>query len=167
MIDDPYTLERRLCDDRGWVSRVFTDPPNAFDSTLTYLQQLNNLRAHTGLEPVYEEFMCTGSAHLANEHIRCTSPVHAAQAAVKIKNGDVGEAIKIVDESRATHVKWRDWLVAAQAHKEKHGTDEFVCGEADCTQDHNYDVLIAGDLAHHLERIEAYDKVLNVLRTLT
>ncbi len=75
---DPYTMEARLCDDAGMVSDVPVEPDNPFDSELTYLKQLNNLRGHTGLPPYDgEPFRCTGSAHLAREHIRCTSLAHA------------------------------------------------------------------------------------------
>lgn len=74
---DPYTTEHRLCDDRGYVSDEPVQEPNPFDPDLTYRKQLNNLRGHTGLPP-YEgaPFPCTGSAHLAREHIRCTNPIH-------------------------------------------------------------------------------------------
>jgi hypothetical protein len=58
MTPDPYTLKRRLYP---------VEEPNAFD---------NNLRAHTGLKAVEQPFRCTGHAHLAGEHIRCTSPAH-------------------------------------------------------------------------------------------
>lgn len=76
MSDDPFTLEARLCDDDGMVSHERT-PPNAFDAELTYMKQLNNLRAVSGHGPYEgEPFHCTGSAHLAHEHIRCTSPAH-------------------------------------------------------------------------------------------
>jgi hypothetical protein len=74
---DPYTLERRLCDDDGVVSHATVAEPNLFDPALTYLKQINNLRSHTGHPPVAEPFHCTGHAHLAAEHIRCTSPAHS------------------------------------------------------------------------------------------
>jgi hypothetical protein len=81
---DPYTMEVRLCDDTGLVSneRVEPDSPGtAFDPDLTYLKLLNNLRAHNAnldARKPYdgEPFVCTGSAHLAGQHIRCTSPAH-------------------------------------------------------------------------------------------
>jgi hypothetical protein len=71
---DPYTSEQRLCDDGGMVSAEPTD------RVLTYLDRLNDLRALTGLPRVTEGFACTGSAHLAGEHIRCTSPAHIVPA---------------------------------------------------------------------------------------
>jgi hypothetical protein len=49
--------------------------------TLTYLDVLNNLRRHTAygdFKPIIEPFVCTGHAHLAGEHILCTSPAHKA-----------------------------------------------------------------------------------------
>lgn len=74
-----YTLEMRLCDDDGMVSRAQTEHGV---TGLTYLDVLNNLRAHTSPQGehkrIEEPFACTGSAHLAGEHIRCTSPAHAA-----------------------------------------------------------------------------------------
>lgn len=81
---DPYTLEVRLCDDAGLVSNERVEPGSpgtVLDPDLTYMKLLNNLRArnrnpdarkpYTG-----EPFVCTGSAHLAGEHIRCTGPAH-------------------------------------------------------------------------------------------
>lgn len=70
----------RLCDRNGMVSDEPVEPGShgtEFDSDLTYLRLLNNLRAHTGLAPVAEPFHCTGSAHLAGMVFRCTSPAHA------------------------------------------------------------------------------------------
>ncbi len=80
MIIDPYTSEARLCDDAGMVSdeRVTPGAPGTtFDPGLTYLRLMNNLRARTGLAP-YEgpPIGCTGSVHLAGEHMRCTNPIH-------------------------------------------------------------------------------------------
>lgn len=89
-MSDPYTMEVRLCDDAGMVSKKPVDPPNAFDPELTYLKQLNNLRFRThGMrggraDPVTEPFACTGSAHQAGEHIRCTSPAHTAGAEARL-----------------------------------------------------------------------------------
>jgi hypothetical protein len=74
---DPYTGEVRLCDDSGMVSRERKEPPNLFKPELTYLEGLNNMRAVEGMAPVDEPFSCTGSAHLAHGHWRCTSPYHA------------------------------------------------------------------------------------------
>lgn len=73
---DPYTTEARLCDDRGLISDEPVDMVSAAPG-LTYRRLLNNLRSHTGLPP-YDgaPVVCTGSAHLAREHIRCTSPAH-------------------------------------------------------------------------------------------
>jgi hypothetical protein len=80
-MNDPYTAEAPLCDDTGTVSDLPVTPANAFDPDLTYRRQLNNLRAHAGLQP-YEgpAFRCTGSAHLAGQHIRCGRPMHVQSA---------------------------------------------------------------------------------------
>lgn len=76
-MDDDFTMQRRLCDNYGVVSDVrIPGSPNLFDPELTYLRQINNLRAHSGHPPVEAPFACTGSAHLAGEHIYCTSPAH-------------------------------------------------------------------------------------------
>ena len=76
---DPFTMATRMCDDDGMVSAtVATDMQGLANpelQRLTYLDKVNNMRRHTGLRPV-EPFACTGSAHLAGEHIRCTSPAH-------------------------------------------------------------------------------------------
>lgn len=59
---DPYTMELRLCDDYGMVSGK-------------YIDILNNLRALGGHDPYNgKPFACTGDAHLAHNHIKCTSP---------------------------------------------------------------------------------------------
>lgn len=79
-----FTMELRLCDDRGLVSDKPVEPGSpgtAFDPALTYRKLLNNLRARNGNPDARgpyegEPFQCTGSAHLAGEHIRCTSPAH-------------------------------------------------------------------------------------------
>lgn len=70
--DDPYTMDLRLCDDNGLVS---DEPVDGKDGNRSYLYQLNVMkpadRQWTG-----GAFACTGHAHLAGEHIRCTSPAH-------------------------------------------------------------------------------------------
>lgn len=84
---EDYTLYLRLCDDDGWVSH---QPADAFGAKVviqggTYLERLNNLRAltapHGEHKPVPAPFVCTGSAHLADEHIKCTSVAHHKSAA--------------------------------------------------------------------------------------
>jgi hypothetical protein len=57
-------MDLRLCDDAGMVAGK-------------YLDVLNRLRGLSGKQP-YEgkPFPCTGSAHLAGEHIRCVSTAH-------------------------------------------------------------------------------------------
>jgi hypothetical protein len=86
MVDlDPYTLRLRLCDDSGMVSY---EPSDSIMKLVvvpgeTYLDRLNNLREMTwpkrAHDPVTEPFACTGSTHLAGEHIKCTSPAHRAK----------------------------------------------------------------------------------------
>lgn len=75
-----YTMDARLCDDAGMISDEPVTPGapgTQFDPQLTYRKLLNNLRAHTGLAPYTgAPITCTGSAHLAGEHIRCTNPRH-------------------------------------------------------------------------------------------
>lgn len=81
---DSYTMELRLCDDAGLVSDKRVEPGTpgtTFDPDLTYVKLLNNLRARNGNPDARhpydgEPFLCTGSGHLAGEHIRCTSPAH-------------------------------------------------------------------------------------------
>jgi hypothetical protein len=85
-VADPYTSEARLCDGAGMVSheRVPSDEPGAaLNPNLTYRQLLDNLRRATGLPPwTGEDFICTGSMHLAGEHFRCTNPRHREAAVI-------------------------------------------------------------------------------------
>lgn len=60
-----------------------------------------------------------------------------------VSRGDLDRAIAIVQDSRTSHVHWRDWRLAG------HGTDE----------DHE----MVGDLAYHEGAIADYDHVLRVL----
>lgn len=96
----PYTAEVRLCDDNGMVSdeRVRGGSPGTtLDPKLTYRQLLNNLRGHTGLAPYTgDPFTCTGSAHLAREHFRCTNPRHM-RSTVKLPDWD-GEGMSITPD---------------------------------------------------------------------
>lgn len=88
-MNDPYTCKVRLCDDEGKVSDTPVEPgsPGAsFSPTdLTYIKLHNNLRARNSnpdtRKPVEGGWQCTGHAHLAGEHIRCTSPAHAPKPA--------------------------------------------------------------------------------------
>jgi hypothetical protein len=74
-MDDPYTTSLRLCDDDGSVSRkAIVEDSKTLDKS--YLDRHNRLAAMTGHGPVAEPFRCTGHAHLAAEHIRCTSIAH-------------------------------------------------------------------------------------------
>lgn len=57
-------MDLRLCDDAGNVAGH-------------YMGVLNRLRRMSSREPFLgEPFPCTGSANLAGERIRCTSPAH-------------------------------------------------------------------------------------------
>lgn len=84
---DPYTMDAQLCDDAGLISDAAVaagNPGTILDPQLTYRQLLNNLRARTGLGPYTgEPFRCTGSAHLAREHVRCTNPIHVSVQVVE------------------------------------------------------------------------------------
>jgi hypothetical protein len=81
MTEDPYTMDMRLCDDAGMVSNELIDDGKP-SCDKTYLDRLNRLRnislRYRGDEPEFitEPFTCTGDAHLAYEHIRCTSVAH-------------------------------------------------------------------------------------------
>lgn len=70
-------MDAVLCDSDGMVS---TRRHPKFDGS--FLHFLNHLRRLSGHAP-YEgaPFPCTGSAHLAHEHIRCTSSAHRGAAA--------------------------------------------------------------------------------------
>ena len=80
MTADPYTCSMRLCDDDGMVSDRRIPSLAGVSAERTFLDRLNNLRRNTlpygDHRPVTEPFACTGSAHLAGEHIRCLSPAH-------------------------------------------------------------------------------------------
>ena len=84
MTDDPYTMAARLCDDDGNVSAA--RHPGPFQgSYLDFLHHLRTLtargRGEKAPDRISEPFPCTGHAHLAGEHIRCTSPAHQAPQA--------------------------------------------------------------------------------------
>lgn len=67
---DPFTMWDRLCDDDGMVTAKYLDHIN-------HLRELTNtLRGDEHCKPVTEAFVCTGHAHLAGEHIRCSTPIH-------------------------------------------------------------------------------------------
>lgn len=104
-MSDPYTEELRLCDDAGLVSHERVEPGSpgtAFDPDLTYMKLLNNLCAHNtnpdARQPfVGDPFPCTGSAHLAGQHIRCTSPAHRAGGASDQRWEAAGRALGLHD----------------------------------------------------------------------
>lgn len=82
-MDDAYTASLRLCDYAGMVSHdPILEETAAPTCDRSYLDRLNRLRRMTHasggerVDDVTEPFACTGSAHLAGEHFRCTSPAH-------------------------------------------------------------------------------------------
>lgn len=78
-----YTMDMRLCDDEGMIStRPIADGLPAEQTS--YLDRLNHLRSLGG-DSRYEggPVPCTGNAHLAYEHIRCTNPRHRVAVGVK------------------------------------------------------------------------------------
>ncbi len=111
-MDDPFTMELRLCDNAGFVSDERVEdgsPGTVLDPDLTYRKLLNNLRAHNSNPDARapwegDPFPCTGSAHAAGEHIRCTSPAH--------KRPEVYGIVSMADQtavlSPATVTKWRN-----------------------------------------------------------
>lgn len=86
-MNDDYTMDMRLCDDDGMVSgKEVKDDLGQMKPGASYLDRLNHLRSLSAFargeehfERVTESFTCTGHAHLAGEHIRCTSPAHDPQ----------------------------------------------------------------------------------------
>ena len=84
---DPFTLTMRLCDDEGMVSDAPVDDPRTPRThDKSYRERLNRLRAMSRtLDPLKPytgpAFSCTGNAHLAGEHILCTSPAHTSLVA--------------------------------------------------------------------------------------
>lgn len=77
-MNDDYTMEMRLCDDDGKVSRAFiVDERETLDKCcIDRLNRLRNMTLHGDKPEIVASFMCTGHAHLAGEHIRCSSPFH-------------------------------------------------------------------------------------------
>lgn len=83
-MDDPYTMDARLCDDEGMVSHEpVADRKLLEREGTTYLDRLNNwrsvgahIRGDEHFEAVTEAYRCTGHAHLIGEHMRCISPAH-------------------------------------------------------------------------------------------
>lgn len=78
--DDPYTMELPLCDDSGMVS-----DEQVPGTDFSYLARHRHLQGMTKRGQEYlkahpeigeKSWTCTGHAHLAGEHIRCTSPAH-------------------------------------------------------------------------------------------
>lgn len=83
-MDDPYTMDARLCDADGMVSHETVADPQLLEAPgTTYLDRVHNFRARTYLahgdrvpDRIDIPYGCTGHAHLMGEHMRCTSPAH-------------------------------------------------------------------------------------------
>lgn len=69
-------------------------------------------------------------------------------------NPDVKTAISTVEDSRRTHVEWRDWWIKtlAEGHTEK------------CCEETRQAARLAGELVHQEACIAGYDNVLACLR---
>lgn len=67
---EPYTMHMCLCDENGMVTGDYLAHHNRLAEMSAYARG----RTFTA---VTEPFACTGSAHLAGEHIMCTSAAHA------------------------------------------------------------------------------------------
>jgi hypothetical protein len=85
MRDDPYDIDLRMCDDAGLVSSEPVVDGDTLDGS--YIERFLRLKRMTSvgrenlrLKPEQAEggWGCTGHAHLAGLHIRCTSPWHRA-----------------------------------------------------------------------------------------
>jgi hypothetical protein len=84
-MSDDYTMALQLCDESGLVSDEQVDEdgapfPHSYLQRHVHLQGLTQggrefLKAHP--ECGEKSWPCTGHAHLAGQHIRCTSPSHA------------------------------------------------------------------------------------------
>jgi hypothetical protein len=91
---DPYTIHMRLCDDEGMVSHEPIEEEMS-SADKTYLDRLNRLRNMTLIgrgdkpETLEEPFSCTGNAHLAGEHFRCTSPAHGPKPQAYLPNANL------------------------------------------------------------------------------
>lgn len=107
MIDDPFTMEVSLCGDDGIV---------------------RGGAMHHGVD-----YPCTGHAHFAGEHIRCTSPAHSdvpalpgdLLAALQDPNvvlpGEMEVMEKVVDWTLSDVVATRRTRTDAAAKAEKDG----------------------------------------------
>lgn len=75
---ETFTMYGQLCDENGLISDEYAPASTmALGQHVTYRQVLNNLRAATSLPPYTGPALtCTGSAHLAGQHIKCTNPLH-------------------------------------------------------------------------------------------
>lgn len=98
MVDDPYDMDLRLCDDAGLVSFEevkddITSVSMSYMDRHLHLQGMTQrgrefLKAHPNLGD--EPFYCTGHAHLAGLHIHCTSPWH------ELKSRRLAESLRVL-----------------------------------------------------------------------
>lgn len=95
----PFTSEHQLCDDEGVVGGAF-------------LELHNRLRAMRHREPVLEPFQCTSHAHLAGEHIRCTSPAHDAPVPGWADDGDPLRYLAVTGPVSARDRAWAELTAA-------------------------------------------------------
>lgn len=68
----------------------------------------------------------------------------------------VATAIATVEDSRRTHVEWREYLEA----------EKPTCDHEHCLAAWAERIRVAGDYDHHQRAIEGYDQVLGVLRAV-
>lgn len=82
---DGYTMEMRLCDEDGMADL----------DLLAWMRALGGHPTYVG-----RPFACTGSAHLAGEHVCCTNPFH--QRAVKTYDPARADAAHVAVLARET-----------------------------------------------------------------
>lgn len=86
-LDDPFDIDLRLCDDDGMVSHKPIETRDGELPTLDESYMARHLRlqrmSSRGLEYLKQypgfgddPWPCTGHAHMAGLHIRCSSPAH-------------------------------------------------------------------------------------------
>lgn len=129
MASDSYTMDMRLCDNDGVVSHNFVEDGKDNE---TYLDRLNRLRNMTlrsqgnKEEWIGDPFNCTGHAHLAGEHIRCTSSAHhTANPATFVTTAQLMTQFPIASAGTATIRKVAD-LPAPCLHTEHYPPSMIV-----------------------------------------
>ena len=122
----------------GWVDELLRDPEGIDEDGVEHI-------CHALIEVgPWDEIDGDGTeASIIADHIRDLGRLPATP----LSEGEVATALKIIEDSRRTHVEWVDYL-------SKFGADLRPHEE------------IAGDAAHHREAVEKYDRVLALLRRL-